>query len=153
MRSTKSSVFIILTALSSLLLFAGATPLAKGRNVKTIPTDPQSVTATFINLAGQTFAPNQIVNLKWTLQGDGVKALEDDPWSECELMFSPDGGNSWSRISPELSVHRRSFDWVVPNLSTKEAVIQLRIGTQGATDFYFFPSPTFFITAPWIHGK
>jgi hypothetical protein len=152
MRSIKSSVFV-LTVLSAFLLFIAIMPLAKGRSTKAAPTDPQSVTATFTNVAGQTFGPNQIVKLKWTLQGDGVKALEDDPWSECELMFSPDGGNTWNRISPELSVRRRDFDWVVPNLPTKQALVQLRIGTQGANDFYFFPSPTFVITAPWIHGQ
>jgi hypothetical protein len=125
-------------------------PQANGRSLKAPPVDPQSVSAVFVNLAGQSFVPDQIVHIKWLLQGDGVKALEQDPWSECELMFSTDGGNTWARISPEMNVTRRDFDWIVPKVSTHEAVIQLRIGTQGATDFFFFPSTTFNIVPPWI---
>jgi len=149
MRSLKMPALITLTALLTALLLVSTMRQATGRSLKAAPADPQAVTATFTDITGQTFVPDQVVHVKWTLDGSGVKALEQDQWSECELMFSSDGGATWSRISPEMSVLRRSFDWLVPKLSTQQALIQLRIGTQGASDFYFFPSPTFTISAPW----
>jgi hypothetical protein len=87
--------------------------------------------------------PGQSVNIKWLLDGDGVRYFETNPWSECELFFSTDGGTTWSRISPHLSVTRRNFEWFVPNISTQTGLLALQIGIEGQGEFYIFRSAAF----------
>ena len=108
-------------------------------------TDDGSVTASFIGLGGMLFQPGQSVELKWTLQGEGVKSLETHPWGECELLFSANGGQTWTRITPHLSVTRRSYLWTVPNVFTRQGVLALQIGIEGQGDFYIFPSEPFMV--------
>lgn len=105
--------------------------------------EPGPVTANFIGIGGMVFQPGQNVEVNWILQGDGVKYFESNTWGECELMFSADGGRTWTRVTPQMSVTRRKYDWTVPNVSTKEAVIGLRIGIEGEGEFYLFPSEPF----------
>jgi hypothetical protein len=149
MRTIKIHAVIIPTALSAFFLFSSVMPLAKGHGLKSSPAGSQSVIASFTNVGSQTFQPDQAVEVKWILEGNGVQALEDNPWSECEVLFSTDNGQNWARITPELSVHMRSFNWIVPKVSTQQALLLLRIGVQGDGDFYAFRSKPFTILAPW----
>ena len=149
MRRTKITTLIALTAVSAFLLFLSSTPVAKGRSLKTAPSDPGSITATFVNIGGMVFQPGQSLGIKWILEGDGVRYFESNPWGECELFFSADGGGTWSRISPHLGVSRRSFDWTVPNIATQGGIIALQIGIEGEGEFHVFRSAPFTVLAPW----
>jgi hypothetical protein len=149
MHRTKITAFIALITASAFLLFLSSSPLVDGRSVKRAPSDPQSVTAKFLNIGGLTFQPGQVLNVKWLLEGDGVRYFETNPWSECELFFSTDGGRTWSRISPQLSVTRRDFDWFVPNVSTQAGILALHVGIEGDGEYYSFRSAPFSVLAPW----
>jgi len=143
MRRTKITTFIALTAVSAFFLFLSSTPLARGRSLKTAPSESGSITATFVGIGGMVFQPGQYLGVKWVLEGDGVKYLENNPWSECELFFSADGGRTWSTMSPHLGVSRRNFDWTVPNVPTQQGIIALQIGIEGEGEFHVFPSAPF----------
>jgi hypothetical protein len=141
MRRTKIIALITLTAVSVFLL----SPLAKGRP-RTDPQGPgsgETVAATFLNIGGGVFQPGQSLDIKWTLEGKGVKYFETNPWSECELYYSADGGRTWSRISPHLSVLRRDFGWTIPDIATQNGMLALQIGIEGNGEFYVFPSAPF----------
>ena len=145
MRHTKITVFFALVAVSAFLLALSFTPLARGKGLVTDPRGSGSVTAKFIGMGGMIFQPGQNVDIRWTLQGDGVKYFETHPWGECELYFSPDGGQTWTRITPQLSVTRRDYQWTVPNVVTRQGVIALQIGIEGDGDFYLFTSDPFMV--------
>ena len=74
MRRITIPMLVTLTALSGLLLFSSA----KARDTKPVPSDPQAVTATFLNLAGTVLQPGQVFEVKWDLKGDGVKYFGDE---------------------------------------------------------------------------
>ena len=84
------------------------------------------------------------MEIKWILSGDGVRALESNRWSECELFFSA-GGKAWTRITPALSVTRRSYDWTIPDVSVGQGIVAIQIGIEGEGEFYFFRSEPFSI--------
>jgi hypothetical protein len=51
---------------------------------------------------------------------------------EWEAFLSLDGGRSFPlRVTPHLEVAARSFDWIVPRLSSADARIRLRFGRDG----------------------
>ena len=145
MRRTKITAFIAFTAVSAFLLVMSFTPLAKGKALEKVPLGPGSVEAAFVGMGGMLFQPGQNVDIRWTLKGDGVKYLETHSWSECELYFSSDAGQTWTRITPQLSVTRRDYQWTVPNVVTRQGVIALQIGIEGDGDFYFFASDPFMV--------
>ena len=139
MRRTKITAFIAITSVallaSSFTPFAGAKP------------NPPAVSATFIGIGGMTFRPGQNVEIKWVLQGDGVKYFETNSWGECELFFSSNNGGTWTRITPHMAVTSRSFTWTIPNTPTREALFALQIGIEGEGDFYMFPSQPFTVSS------
>jgi len=142
-RTRISALFVAITAASAFLFFFNSSPLARGRGLKSTVSDPQSVTATFVNIDGMVFQQGQPLEIKWILEGDSVKSFEENPWSECELYFSADGGTTWSRISLHMGVTTRSFHWTVPNIVTRQGVLALQIGIEGDGEFFFLPSATF----------
>jgi hypothetical protein len=145
MRRINITAFIAFTAVSAFLLVMSFTPLAKGKALEKIPLGPGSVDVKFVGMGGGIFQPGQNVDIRWTLKGDGVKYLETNPWSECELYFSSDAGQTWTRITPQLSVTKRDFQWTVPNVVTRQGVIALQIGIEGDGDFYLFASDPFMV--------
>ncbi len=149
MRRTTITTFIALTAVSASLLALSFTRLAEAKPLKTDPS-AQDVSATFIGIGGMTFRPGQNIEIKWTLQGEGVKYFETNNWGECELYFSSDNGANWSRITPHMSVTTRNFWYTIPNVTTQQARFALQIGIEGEGDFFMFPSETFAIRATSI---
>lgn len=149
MRRVKITASIAIAATSLFLLIFSPAPLARGRGLKTGPLDPPpSVTAKFENVSGMVFPSGHVVNVRWVLEGEGVRFFETNPWSECELLFSTDGGRTWARISPQLSVTRRDFNWFVPNVSTQAGILALHIGIEGAGEYYSFLSAPFSVLNP-----
>lgn len=103
------------------------------------------ISATFPGIGGNRFEPGQEVVISWKLEGSEVKSFETNPWGECELLFSSDAGRTWTRITPQLSVTRRDFTWVVPDVPTRSAKLALQIGIEGEGEFYQFASKRFAI--------
>lgn len=145
MRRIKITAFNAFAAVSAFLLVASFIPLAYGNGPVKGPLGPGSVEAKFVGMGGMLFQPGQNVDIRWTLKGEGVKYLETHPWSECELYFSPDGGQTWTRITPQLSVTRRNYEWTVPNVVTRQGVVGLQIGVEGNGDLYLFTSEPFMV--------
>ena len=94
MHRTKVTAFIAFTVVAASLLFLSTSPVAKGRSIKRIPAGPGSISATFPGIAGIVAQAGQILEVKWALEGDGVRYFETHPWGECELFFSADAGQS-----------------------------------------------------------
>ena len=109
--------------------------------------DRYRVSALFPDVAGRVFEPGEEAKIRWELKGPGVRYFESNPWGECELLFSADDGLSWTRVTPRLSVSRRDYDWVVPNVPTESARIGLQIGIEGDGEFHQFASEPFAIRA------
>lgn len=135
----KRTKIIALSAVSAFILVLSFTPARGGR----LEGGSASITANFIGLDNMVFRPGQVVEVKWTLEGADVKNFETNPYGECELFFSADGGKTWSRFTPALGVSTRGYTWTIPNVSTKEGVIGLQVGIEGQGDFYTFPSGSF----------
>lgn len=146
-RTKIAALFVAVSAVSAFLLFFNSSSLARGRSPKSVLSDPLSVTATFVNIDGMVFQQGQPLDIKWILEGNSVKDFEENPWSECELYFSADGGTTWSTISPHMGVTSRNFHWTVPNVVTRQGIIALQIGIEGDGEFFFLPSATF-VVAP-----
>ena len=142
MRRTKITAFIAFTAVFTFLSF---TPLEGGKSLEIENPQAGPVTANFIGIGGMIFQPGQQVEIKWNLQGRGVRYFETHIWGECELFFSADGGETWARITPQMSVSRRSHAWTVPNVSTEQGVLALQIGIEGEGEFHILPSEKFSI--------
>ena len=142
-RTKTAALFVAVTATSAFLLFFNSSPLAKGRSLRSVLSDPQAITASFPSIDGMIFQQGQPLDIKWTLAGDSVKIFEQNPWAECELFFSADAGTTWSRISPHLGVTTRTFHWTVPSIVTREGMFALQIGIEGDGEFFFLPSSTF----------
>ena len=144
---TKITAFVAPTAAFAAGLVLIFTPLASGDNSETGPLLTAPLTANFVGLGGMAFRPGQNVDISWILKGKEVSNLEANPWSECELFFSADGGKTWSRVTPQLSVTTRSYEWTIPDVLTGEGLIGLQIGIEGEGELYFFPSESFTVLA------
>ena len=149
MRHIKITAFIAVTAVSATLLTLSLTPFAEA---KPNPIDPaaQEVSATFIGIDGMVFRPGQNIEIKWALQGEGVKYFETNSWGECELFFSSDDGANWMRITPHMAVTTRKYWYTLPNVATQQARFALQIGIEGEGDFFMFPSQRFTIRSVGI---
>jgi hypothetical protein len=82
---------------------------------------------------GQILKGGSVVTISWELSVD--KAISDSPWSEMELFLADDNG-LFTRITPQLGIMAKSFEWTVPRLNTRSARIVLQFGIEGEGDFY-----------------
>jgi len=146
MYRSKTTAGVARTAVFASLLALTFAPLASGQNPDRDPPET-GLSASFPGLGGKVFQAGRRIEINWSLKGKEVSNLEANPWGECELYFSPNGGNTWTRITPNLNVSRRSHEWTVPNIPTTEAVIALQVGIEGEGDFFFFQSEAFTIRA------
>jgi len=136
------AVVLIAAAAASLVAALNLAAFAGDKSPETNSAAAGSITAEFTGIGGMVFQRGQPIEIRWILTGDGVRAFESNRWSECELFFSTNG-KAWTRITPALSVTRRSYDWTIPNVITEEAVFGLQIGIEGEGEFYFFQSEPF----------
>lgn len=133
-----------LTFLVALIACAGAQAPAV-LSAQLSKTDVPELYAAFPGLAGRVFEAGQQVTIQWELSGPGVRHYESEVWGECELLFSANGGKTWTRITPQLSVSRRDHTWVVPDVPTRNAKIGLQVGIEGDGEFHHFASKPFTI--------
>ena len=74
---------------------------------------------------GQVVMPGQVVRIEWSSEYPNV----DLGMCETEVLLSIDGGKTVYMMLRELrNPKEQSFDWIVPNAPTKEAVLDIRFG-------------------------
>jgi hypothetical protein len=140
-----------LTLVVALIAFAGT----QGSAILSAQSDSGEVPelrATFPDIGGRVFEPGDEVTINWVLSGDGVRYYETHVWGECELLFSADGGRNWTRITPQLSISRRDYAWIVPDVPTRHAKVGLQVGIEGDGEFHQFASKSFTIRASGAKG-
>src|SRR4051794_33254292 len=82
--------------------------------------------ATMISPApGKVLVPGQVVRIAWSAEFPNV----DLTMCETEILLSLDGGKTVYMMVAELRDPKvQSFNWIVPNAPTKEAVLDIRFG-------------------------
>lgn len=109
--------FIFLTLV---LMLAGSTFAASIQDVRIKLISPKR---------GDVLVVGQTVQVKWKAR---IPKGLDLTWCEQETFLSIDGGQNFiRRITGQLSPRVNSFEWVVPNLPTRKAVLNLRFGSDG----------------------
>jgi hypothetical protein len=100
---------------------------------------------------GQVLYPGQHVTIKWQSQLPKTRAQA----CEAELWLSLDGGRTFTTcITPQLNPRANSFNWLVPNMPSNAAVLDIRFGCEYYYPESYSPQPqsTFVIaTAPASH--
>lgn len=84
-------------------------------------------------LRGETFRAGDTVRIEWEfVDGNGVILTEDERrWCEQEIFLSIDGGlTNERRITLRLDPSVRASDWIVPNLQTENAVLDIHFGCE-----------------------
>src|SRR5262249_17731159 len=92
---------------------------------------------------GDVLRGGQQVQVTWDLTLD--KDFTTNPFAEMEFFFQTDEG-IFTRITPQLDVKTRTFNWTVPNINTKTARLILQAGIDGSGERYTFAQTgTFYI--------
>jgi len=86
--------------------------------------------------AGVRLMGGSRVTVEWDLIVD--QAIVNNNWSEMELFLVTDAG-VFLRITPQLSVTTKTFEWTVPNIGARAARLVLQVGIEGEGDFYNLP--------------
>jgi hypothetical protein len=79
----------------------------------------------------ETWVPGETETIRWSAYGGNPNSFS--------LEYSPDGGTSWSLISNSIPSAARSFDWIVPNLPTRNALIRVTRNSVGYSDVSDYP--------------
>jgi hypothetical protein len=83
---------------------------------------------------GENFSPGDQVNITWKV--DWATATSP-AGCEQEIYLSLDGGKSVAaRITPEMAPTTFSYQWTVPNMPSKKAVLVLNYGCETAQDAF-----------------
>jgi len=78
--------------------------------------------------AGDILLPGQVVRIEWTAEFPEV----DVTMCETEIVLSLDGGATpYMFITSQRNPAVRHFDWTVPNMPTRTAVLDIRFGCLG----------------------
>jgi len=87
---------------------------------------------------GQVLYPGQHIRVEWrsVLPNVNMGACEKEVW------LSLDGGNTFTMwISPWLNPKAEYFDWIVPNMLTNAAVMDIRFGCEPGYPESYAPQP------------
>jgi len=96
---------------------------------------------------GQVVYPGQQVRVEWTAAFPDMRNLYG---CEMELWLSLDGGRTWATcITPTILPNTRYYNWIVPNMPTNAAVLDIRFGCEFYYPESYSPQPasTFVIAA------
>ncbi|HVY75822.1 MAG TPA: S8 family peptidase [Puia sp.] len=105
-----------------------------------------SVTVEF-PFGAETLAPGELTTIRWTpYGGDG---------NTFTVEYSTDGGSNWNLISSNVPSTARSISWLVPNLSTTQALVRVTRNTVGYSDVSDYPftilgQPVLAVTKPCV---
>ena len=88
--------------------------------------------------SGQVLYPGQHVRVEWRTVLPNINLGT----CEMEVWLSLDGGNTFPMwISPWLNAKAQSFDWIVPNILTNAAVMDIRFGCEQFYPETYAPQP------------
>lgn len=77
--------------------------------------------------AGEVLIPGQVVRIEWTAVFPDV----DLTMCEAEILLSIDGGRTFMSITDIRDPTVQHFNWTVPKLPTRAAVLDIRFGCLG----------------------
>jgi hypothetical protein len=127
MKKLSLSVFILMGVLVlSLPAFANSTSAV---------TDP--VFTVISPRVGQQLKGGSEVTLRWNLVIE--ESILQNPWAECELYLVDDHGLSL-RLTPQLNITARTFNWTVPMINTTSARLVLQFGVEGEGELAQLPA-------------
>jgi hypothetical protein len=87
---------------------------------------------------GQVLHPGQQIRVEWK----SVLPNLNLGGCEMEVWLSVDGGRTFPMwISPWLNAKAKSFDWIVPNMPTNAAVLDIRFGCEAFYPETYAPQP------------
>jgi hypothetical protein len=93
--------------------------------------------------AGQVLYPGQRIKVAWRVQLPHV----DLGACETEVFLSLDGGQTFSMmISPAMDPKAQYFYWIVPNIPTNQAVMEVRFGCEPGYPESYAPQPASMFT-------
>lgn len=93
---------------------------------------------------GEILHPGEMITISWEI----LIPHDQENW---DLLFSPDGGNTWNVIAEDLPVSQVEYDWLVPSLEIQNARIRI---VQDNSDFdYTDESSNFVITSGSSSGS
>ncbi len=87
---------------------------------------------------GETYSPGDSVNITWT----ETVAHNTLNW---DLLYSVDGGHTWSPIKEDIPLEARSYQWIIPDVSTMDGRIKIIQDNEGGD--YESSSQNFTITS------
>ena len=93
--------------------------------------------------AGQVLYPGQRIKVAWRVKLPHV----DLGACETEVFLSLDGGSTFSMmISPAMDPRAQYFYWIVPNIPTNQAVLEVRFGCEPGYPETYAPQPASMFT-------
>ena len=95
-----------------------------------VPAPPPNMSFTLISpKAGQVLYPGQKVKVEW--EALFPKLNVPLSWCEMEVFLSLDGGRTYTmQITPSMDPRTMFFYWVVPNMPTNLALLDIRFGCE-----------------------
>lgn len=98
---------------------------------------------------GDVFHPGDRVMITWEyVKGNGAPGPVDTTWCEQEIYLSIDGGRTLARqLTGTLDPSLRSFEWIVPDLPSEKAVLDIHFGCEA--DGYPTERPNVQLHAPF----
>ncbi len=78
-------------------------------------------------VSGDVLTPGQHVKIAWDANFPKV----DLSSCETEIYLSLDGGRTFTQVTGERQANTQSFDWIVPNMPSENAVLNIRFGCLG----------------------
>ena len=84
---------------------------------------------------GSVLKAGSQVLVTWDLQLE--RELIDNEWAEMELVLETEEGVNM-RLSPQMTVDKRSFMWTVPHINTRTARLVMQCGVEGEGERYRF---------------
>ncbi|MBX7221183.1 MAG: hypothetical protein K1Y36_14640 [Blastocatellia bacterium] len=139
---TRKNLFAMLVLTLACVLFAGWSESAYAQKVGNggegagsgSTGQPSPVRITMLTpAAGSVFTAGQTVNVTWTV--DLSDKNRSTLWDEQEIRLIVDGKSY--RLTRELGGDVRSYNVVLPNVSTNKAYFDISYGSQGNPDLIF----------------
>ena len=90
------------------------------------PQPPPNISYTLISpTVGQVLYTGQTFRVEWRASSLSIKCVE----CEMELWLSLDGGRTYvMQITPSMDPRATFFNWIVPNMPTNLALLEIRYG-------------------------
>jgi hypothetical protein len=136
--------YLLAISLAFVLMIATVPAMAQSKS--TTPGENPNVSWTLLTpSAGVVLKAGSQVLVTWDMTLD--REFIANEWAEMEYVLETGEGVNM-RITPQMTVDKRSFTWTVPNLNTTTARLVLQCGIEGEGEQYrFVQGGTFTIKA------